>query len=264
MRGFLAVVFIVMSQMTASARADLIKLYAAGSLRAALTEVAKAFEAESGNTVQVKFGPSGLLKDEIGGGAAADVFASANMEHPQVLQAMGKSGPVRMFARNKLCALVRPGLAIDSATLLDAMLDPAVRLGISTPKSDPSGDYAFEVFRKAESIRPGAQAVLENKALQLMGRADSPQPPQGETIYGWNVATRRSDIFLAYCTATCDAVKRHPEQRIVELPDALSVGADYGLTVMTSAPSAATQFADYILSEPGQRILGHYGFEPPQ
>jgi len=263
MRAFLALLFIALGQMTASARADVIRLYAAGSLRAALTEIAQAFGTESGNTVQLKFGPSGLLKDEIGGGAAADVFASANMEHPQALHAMAKSGPVRMFARNKLCALVRPGLATDSASLLAAMLDPAVKLGISTPKSDPSGDYAFEVFRKAEIIRPGAQAALEKKALQLMERTDSPQPPEGETIYGWNVATGRADIFLAYCTATRDAAKQHPEQRIVELPDALSVGADYGLTVITGAPPAATQFAEFILGEPAQRIFGRYGFEPP-
>ena len=44
-----------------------------------------------------------------------------------------------------------------------------MKLGTSTPKADPSGDYAFEVFRKAEAIKPGAQAALEKKALQLTG-----------------------------------------------------------------------------------------------
>jgi ABC-type molybdate transport system substrate-binding protein len=42
-------------------------LHAAGSLRTALTEVAGAFEAASGQRVQAKYGPSGTLKDEIAG-----------------------------------------------------------------------------------------------------------------------------------------------------------------------------------------------------
>jgi ABC-type molybdate transport system substrate-binding protein len=33
----------------------------------------------------MKFGASGLLKDEIKAGTQAEVFASANMEHPQAL-----------------------------------------------------------------------------------------------------------------------------------------------------------------------------------
>ena len=61
-----------------------------------------------------------------------------------------------LFARNRLCALVRPGLAVEPATLLDRMLDAAIKLGTSTPRADPSGDYAWEVFRKAEKIKPGA------------------------------------------------------------------------------------------------------------
>jgi hypothetical protein len=39
-----------------------------------------------------------------------------------------KSGPVLLFARNRLCALVKPGLKVDSAGLLDHMLDPAIKL----------------------------------------------------------------------------------------------------------------------------------------
>jgi molybdenum ABC transporter molybdate-binding protein len=250
--------------MTGPAYADIVQLYAAGSLRAALTDVAKAFEAESGHRVETKFGPSGLLKDEIAGGSGAHVFASANMEHPQALSVAKKSGPVQLFARNRLCALVRPGLAVESATLLDRMLDPAVKLGTSTPKADPSGDYAFEVFRRAELVRPGSRAVLEKKALQLTGNADSAKPPAGRAVYGWHVAEGRADIFLAYCTATREARNQNPGQQVVALPDNLAVGADYGLTVIAGAPSAAERFATFILSPRGQDILVHYGFSGGQ
>ena len=243
--------------------ADTVLLHAAGSLRGALTEVSKAFEASGGDTVQAKYGPSGLLKDEIAGGARAEVFASANMEHPQALASAKKSGPVVLFARNRLCALVRPGLAVDSAGLLDRMLDPAIKLGTSTPKADPSGDYAFEVFARAEKIKPGAKAALETKALQLSGGAASAQPPQGRTVYEWHVAEGRADIFLAYCTATRTAKQDNPALQIVALPDALVVGADYGLTVVANASPAAYRLAMFILSSDGQRILAKHGFATP-
>src|SRR5438094_9086565 len=52
-------------------------LHAAGSLRGALTDVVKAFEMSSGETVRQKYGASGTLRDAIAGGERAEVFASA-------------------------------------------------------------------------------------------------------------------------------------------------------------------------------------------
>ncbi len=248
---------------TPAAASDAVLLHAAGSLRGALTEVSQSFEKSSQLKVQAKFGASGLLRDEIAAGAKAEVFASANMEHPQALATANKSGPVVLFARNKLCALVRPGLAVTSDTLLDRMLDPEVKLGTSTPKADPSGDYAFEAFRKAEAVRPNARSALEKKALQLTGGATSAAPPAGRNGYGWHIAEGRADIFLAYCTAARDAQKENPGLQIIALPDALAVSADYGLTVMNDASPAAYRFALFILSSEGQRILASYGFSAP-
>jgi len=247
---------------------DLVLLHAAGSLRGALTEVAEAFEKSafeksSSLKVQAKFGPSGLLRDEIAAGTKAEVFASANMDHPQALATAKRSGPVVLFARNKLCALVRAGLDVTRDTLLDRMLDPQVKLATSTPKADPSGDYAFEAFRKAETVRPNARTVLESKALQLTGGAASAAPPAGRNPYGWHIAEGRADIFLAYCTAARDATKEIPGLQTVALPDAFAVSADYGLTVMTDASANGYQFAMFILSSEGQRILAAHGFSAP-
>lgn len=249
---------------TQTAAAETVTLHAAGSLKAALTDVAKAYEAKSGNKIEAKYGPSGLLKDEIAKGAKADIFASANMEHPKALHDAGKSGPVVRFVRNTLCALVKSGLTVTSATLLERMLDAQIKLGTSTPKADPSGDYAFEVFKKAEGLKPGAQAVLEKKALLLTGGKDSAAPPAGRTAYGWHVAEGRADIFLTYCTNALAAQKENPGQQIVALPDMLSVGADYGLTVIKGAAPVTQGFADYILSADGQKILVWHGFAAGQ
>jgi molybdenum ABC transporter molybdate-binding protein len=213
--------------------------------------------------VQAKFGPSGLLKDEIAGGAKAEVFASANMEHPQALAAAKLSGPVVLFARNRLCALVRPALAVEPATLLDRMLDPQIRLATSTPRADPAGDYAWEAFRRADRIRPGAFAALEKKALQLVGGPSSAPAPAGRSAYGALIADGKADIFLTYCTNALAAQKENPGQQIVTLPDALAVGADYGLTVITTASPAAWRFAMFVLSPDGQRILASHGFSAP-
>jgi molybdate transport system substrate-binding protein len=255
---------VVVLAMTMQARAtDPVQLYAAGSLRVALTEIAATFEAQTGIKVQAKFGPSGTLKDEIAGGARAEVFASANMDHPQALASARKSGPVVLFAHNRLCVLARPGVAVDTATLLDRMLDPTVKLGTSTPRADPSDDYAWEVFRKADKLRPGAFATLERKALKLVGGPDAPTAPAGRTVYGMLIAEGKADLFLTYCTNAMEAKKDVAGAQIVALPEELAVGADYGLTVIANAPPDAYRFAMLILSADGQRILAKYGFTAP-
>jgi molybdate transport system substrate-binding protein len=240
-----------------------IHLFAAGSLKEALGDVAKAYEAVSGNAVEATFGPSGLLKDEIMGGAPAHVFASANMVHPQTLHDAGKSGAVTGFTRNTLCALVSPTLGATTGDLLACMLDPKVKLGTSTTKADPSGDYAFAAFAKAEALKPGARDVLERKAIKLTGARDSAAPPAGTNVYGWHVAQDRADIFLTYRTNALAAQRQYPAQKCVMLPAALAVGAAYGLTVMKDAPAGALAFAQYILADPGQTILARHGFDPP-
>jgi ABC-type molybdate transport system substrate-binding protein len=260
----ISAVLAALAIMTAPATAEeTLLLHAAGSLRAALTEVARNFEAVGGAKVQAKFGASGLLKDEIAGGAKAGVFASANMEHPQALASAKRGGPVVLFARNRLCALARPGLDVTPASLLERMLDPQVKLGTSTPKADPSGDYAWEIFRKAEKINAGAFAALEKKALQLTGGPTSPPAPQGRSVYGELIAQGAADIFLTYCTNALAAQRENPAQAIVQLPDALAVAADYGLTVMNGASVPAHQFALFILSAEGQRTLAKHGFAAP-
>jgi ABC-type molybdate transport system substrate-binding protein len=115
----------IMGMFAMSANAsDAVLLHAAGSLRGALLDVGQAFEKSSGLKVQAKFGPSGLLRDEIAAGGKAEVFASANMEHPLALAKAGKSGPAVLFARNKLCALVRPGAHRDKRKFTGAHARP--------------------------------------------------------------------------------------------------------------------------------------------
>ncbi len=48
--------------------------------------------------------------------------------------------------------------------------------------------------------------------------------------------------------------------RSIDLPEALAVGADYGLTVMNGATARAQDFAKFMLSRDGQGILQRHGF----
>lgn len=243
-----------------AAAQDPVRLYAAGSLRAVLEEVAKQFTEESGLKVAGTYGASGLLRERIDKGENAELFASANMEHPRMLAKAGKAGPVVLFARNQLCALARPGLDVEPLTVLDTMLDPAIKLGTSTPRADPSGDYAWEVFAKADKMRPGNSAALEKKALKLTGGPNSPAAPPDRSLYGLLVERGDADLFLTYCTNAVQARREVPALQIVALPPELAVGADYGLTVLKTARPDAARLAFYVLSPAGQAILARHGF----
>jgi len=227
-----------------------------------MLDLGAAFEAESGVKLAPVFGPSGVLRERIERGEHVDVFASADMGHPQRLADAGRSFPVIPFAYNRLCALAAPKVVVTTATLLERMLDSTVKLGMSTPLADPSGDYALQLFEKAEHLRPGAQAALTAKARRLVGAADSPPPPKDRSVYAALVAGGEADIFLTYCTNALVAQKEDPRLGVVQVPDALAVSAKYGLTLMKGAGPSAPAFADFVMSRRGQEIVARHGFTP--
>jgi molybdate transport system substrate-binding protein len=240
-----------------------VSVFAAGSLRAAFTDAANEWQISEPNArVRFTFGASGLLKDRLMHGERADVFASANMEHPQALEKSGLGLKVKRFATNALCALVRPGLAVTSNSLVERLLDPAVKLGTSTPGADPSGDYAWKMFRRIEQTgTPDAFKTLSTKALQLTGGPQSP-PPAGHNVYGGLVEQGAADVFITYCTNSLAATREQPTHVSVTVPDAINVSASYGIVVLKGASAQATNFAGYLVSREGQAVLARHGFSP--
>ena len=246
-----------------AAGADPVQVYAAGSLRDALIEIARDHEARTGQKVVLTFAASGLLRERIEQGAPAQVFASADTKHPQRLANQGQWQAPVVFTRNTLCALAQGTVAVTPDTLLGTMLQPQVRLGISTPKADPAGDYAWALFQKADALQPGATARLEAKALQLTGGANSAQAPAGRNTYAWVMEQNRADVFLTYCTNAVAARAEVPSLQVVAVPEALQVGAAYGLTVRAGAPAQAQAFAQAVLQPPAQAVLRRLGFAAP-
>jgi molybdate transport system substrate-binding protein len=240
-----------------------LQVYAAGSLREVFTEIARDHEARTGQKIVLTFGASGLLRERIEKGEGAQVFASADTQHPQRLAAGGAWAPPTVFVRNSLCALTQAGVNATPQNLLETLLNPAVKLGTSTPKADPSGDYAWELFRKAEAVRAGAYAALDAKALKLTGGPDSPKPPAGRGTYAWVMEQGQADVFLTYCTNAVVAQKEVPRLKVVQVPAAFQVGAAYGLTVRRGAPAPAEAFAKALLAPPAQATFARYGFGQP-
>jgi molybdate transport system substrate-binding protein len=243
-----------------------VTVYAAGSLRAALNDVAKAFEQVHPAKVAMTYGASGLLKDRILGGEAPQLFASANMDHPQAVVAAGKAVAVAPFARNALCVLATPSFTLQGKALAQRLLDTDVRVATSTPRADPAGDYAFTMFERIESTGAagaGSAAALKAKALQLTGGPNSAPPPPGRNVYGVLVAAGQADAFVTYCTNAAQARREEPRLQVLPVPETINVSALYGMAAMNGANADARAWAQFVLGAQGQAILATHGFSAP-
>lgn len=257
--GALGALFVVLAPNRLCA--EPLHIYAAGSLTAAFTDMVKVFPASEGQVAAPVFGPSGVLREKIQHGDAVDVFASADMDQPRALSRERGGLPVIMFTRNRLCALGRSTLGLTPDNLLDRLLDPAVRVATSTRGADPGGDYAWAVFARAEKVHPGAQAVLQAKALKLVGGPNTPLLVPGRGAVEGVFLADRADVMLGYCSSGEPVERAIPGLSNVPLPASLTVGPAYGLIVLTDQPLAA-RFALFVLSEQGQTILRKHGFDP--
>lgn len=240
-----------------------VKVLAAGSLTGAMTAVAQLYTQQTGQKIEAQFGPAGLLRERIENGEHADIFASANMEHPQALADKGWATQPVVMLRNRLCAKALPEFGLTTDNVLDRLLDPKVGLGTSTPKADPGGDYAWQVFARAEKLRPGAQAILEAKAQQLVGGKNNPPVPAGVNAMEYFFAQKQVQISLGYCSSR--NTTPDPKFTSVPLPAGLAVTPDYGLTVITrekKSHEAAYRFALFLMSPQAQKLMAQYSFTP--
>jgi molybdate transport system substrate-binding protein len=234
-----------------------LQVYAAGSLRGAMTElIARSGVAPDAVAAPV-FGPAGALADRVAAGAPADLFASADMAQPRRLARRGQ--PVVLFARSRLCAFSRQSLQLQPASFLDRLLDPKVRVATSQPGADPSGDYAQALFALAGRARPGAAATLNAKAVRLGGAA--PRPGANANPAADLFLSDRADVLLSYCSGAASLQKAVSDLVATPAPPALSPPVEFGLVRLTGNPSAARLVA-FILSPEGQAILARNGFVP--
>jgi molybdate transport system substrate-binding protein len=248
--------------MTDARAAEELRVLAAGSLREVIAEIGEHYKRATGTTVTAEFGPSGLLRERIEQGEHADLLASADMGHPLKLLQDGRATRVVMFTRNTLCGIAVPQVGLTTANFLDRLLDPAVKLGTSTPKADPAGDYTWAMFRRADAIRPGSYAILSGKAQQIVGGPSNNAPVDGRDPAVAALASGRVDILIGYCTSAKLRLSQMAELQVAEVPREIATGPEYGLAVLRGADPRANDLALFMLSPDGQQIFARYGFAP--
>jgi molybdate transport system substrate-binding protein len=260
MRRWLIAIMVALA--SSSASASEIRVMAAGSLRDVFAAVFADYTKLYGGSFAPVWGPSGVLRERLQKGEAFDIFASAGLPHAQVLTEAGVSGPSVLFVRNALCIVTDADRLLDAGNLVETLLKPEIRIGTSTPVSDPAGDYTWEMFHKIDAQRPGSFEILSRKAQQLDGSAATAAPINGRPRMLVALDDRQIDLFIAYCSGARAIVKASSKYKSVGLPPELTVGAEYGLTVARKAVPGAADFAMYLLSPQGQASLKSFGFIP--
>jgi molybdenum ABC transporter molybdate-binding protein len=260
-RGLFLVV-LALALFSAPSMAEGLRVLGAGSLREVMTEIAEQYGKAAGIEVATGFGPSGLLRERIEKGEHTDLFASADMGHPLKLLKDSRATRVAMFTRNSLCGTAVPKVGLTTENFLDRLLDPAVKLGTSTPQADPAGDYTWTMFRRADMVRSGSYDVLDKKAQQIVGGPSNNVPVDGKDPAVAALSSGRVDIVIGYCTSGRLRRSQMPELQIVAVPPEIAAGPEYGLAIMKGAEPHAADLALFMLSPDGQQIFSRFGFAP--
>lgn len=161
---------------TRSPRGGTLTVLAASSLTKAFTAFGARFEAaNAGTVVQFSFGSSSQLATQIGQGAPADVFASADHKNMQTVVDAGDAvGTPTDFARNTLTIAVAPGNPKHIATLADLTRPGTIVVLCDT--TAPCGKFADQVLTNAKvAVAPRSRELTAKATLAKveLGEADA-------------------------------------------------------------------------------------------
>jgi molybdate transport system substrate-binding protein len=246
---------------TAAAKPEPVQIFAAGSLRGVVIQLAAEAGPALGVTIQPSFGGSGSMRERIEKGEPADLLMSADLGSPRKLEAQDRTTvPVIAFARNRMCVVSQRSAGLTAANLIERLLANDARLKTSTPIVDPSGDYAWSIFRKVDALRPGAQAILERKARASMNLVAKPATPE-QSAAAALFASHAIDLSITYCSGATALVKELPDLTSLPVPPELDPHPVYGVAVLSAKP-AVMRLALFLLSEKGQAIIAKQGLVP--
>jgi len=228
---------------------DEVIVFAAASLRDAFTDLRKDFRPSNpGAKVTFNFAGTQELRAQIEHGAAADVFASADVRHMDELVRAKHVENVHVFAKNEPVVVVAARHAGDLQDFAD--LPRAERLIVGAEEV-PIGRYTLGILENAErKLGHAWRARVEQNVVsrELNVRQVLAKVSLGEADAG---IVYRSDVRAA-----------QGDVRIVNIPADLNVSAEYPLAVLTHAPhpKSAKQWLALVLSPVGQRALTRAGF----
>lgn len=230
-----------------------ITVFAAASLTDAFTEIGQAFEdANDDVAVDFNFASSSALATQVNEGAPADVFASADKAQMKVVADDGNAESPLLFAKNVLVVVVPPDSDLDS---FEDLATEGIRLVLAGPDV-PVGRYSRQILENASApggIAPdfGDRVLANLRSDEANVRAVLSKVQLGE-----------ADAGIVYQT---DAAIAGDEVKVIEIPAAFNVVAEYPIAVVTDSgePEVAEAFVAFVLSGDGQAILREYGFSSP-
>jgi molybdate transport system substrate-binding protein len=222
-----------------------ITVSAAASLTEAFTKMGTDFQKRNPDaTVTFNFGSSGMLAQQIRGGAPADVFASADGANMQKLvNGQQVTADPTVFASNLLTIVVKPGNPNKVRSVADlAKLDVVSLCG----ETVPCGKYADQVLS-------GVGVTIDPSKITRGADVKA-------TLAA--VATGDADAAIVYAT---DAKSAGSGVVTVPIPTWQNAYAVYPIAPIAASTNQALAGAwiAYAVSPAGQRTLRSFGFLPP-
>ena len=232
-----------------SAIAADVTVSAAASLTNAFGDIARAFEqANPGTHVQLNFGASGALLQQIAKGAPVDVFASADQETMNDAQKQNLiDAPTRVdFARNSLVVIVPIDGRSPPRALADLDRPTVKKVAMGQPDSVPVGRYTKSTLEQANlwsAVGPkmiGASSVRQALDYVARGEVDV------GFVYATDAAIMPDRVHVAFAVPTLQPIL-------------------YPIAVTRDARDRdlAERFVRYVSQPDAQAVLAHYGFAKP-
>ncbi len=249
--AIIAILLSITSQPPAVAQSRLL-VFAAASLKNVLEKAGSKFEQQCHCTVVFSFAASGTLARQIEAGAPADIFVSADTKWMGWLRNNDsiRSETIQVIAGNRLVVAVS-----DNAGLTDAETARPVKI----TKILDVGRIAMAEARSVPAGRYGKQA-LETLGLW--------QKLSGKIVYNENVRVSlslvaRQDVNAAIVYFS-DA-KIEPRVKIAHIfkessHDKILYPAGLVKTTVRATDVKATDFMDYLTSQPAQDVFKQFGF----
>lgn len=226
-----------------------VRVFAAASLGGPLQALAAELEPR-GVRVELSLAGTQVLRTQIEHGAAADVYAFADIEEARALHARGLVEPPRVLARAAVCVAIPSGGRVRSLADLAA---PGTKIVLAAP-SVPAGRYARRALERMGSV-PGLGARYREKVL-----ANVVSEETNVRLVVAKVALGEADAGFVYETD----VLAEADLAALPLPPPAAVSAEYGIGLVSAGASeAARAFVSAALGPPGRRILAARGFGLP-
>ena len=151
----LAIVFV-----TLTTTAQKVNVAAAANLRYVLEEIKTAYVKQNPRAkVNLTFGASGMLVQQIQNGASFDFFMAADNEFPLKLKEKGlTTGPMATYAFGKL-AIYSTSIDVDKLGLKALKEESIKKIAIANPETAPYGERAIELL-KSQKLYDGLKSKI--------------------------------------------------------------------------------------------------------